>query len=75
MITPSDIPPENRNRLLVHVHGGCYVLSGGESGTSEAIYMAAFGHFKVLSVDYRRPPGVPLSRRPGRCDGGVAGRR
>jgi monoterpene epsilon-lactone hydrolase len=59
MITPRDIPPENRNRLLVHVHGGCYVLSGGESGTSEAIYMAAFGHFKVLSVDYRRPPEFP----------------
>ena len=59
MITPSEIPPENRNRLLVHVHGGCYVLSGGESGTSEAIYMAAFGRFKVLSVDYRRPPEFP----------------
>jgi monoterpene epsilon-lactone hydrolase len=59
MITPSDIPPENRNRLLVHVHGGCYVLSGGEAGTSEAIYMAAFGRFKVLSVDYRRPPEFP----------------
>ena len=43
MITPPDIPPENRNRLLVHVHGGCYVLSGGEAGTSEAIYMAASG--------------------------------
>ena len=59
MITPSEIPPENKNRLLVHVHGGCYVLSGGESGTSEAIYMAAFGRFKVLSVDYRRPPEFP----------------
>jgi acetyl esterase/lipase len=59
MITPSEIPPENRNRLLVHVHGGCYVLSGGEAGTSEAIYMAAFGRFKVLSVDYRRPPKFP----------------
>ena len=59
MVTPNVIPPENRNRLLVHVHGGCYVLSGGESGTSEAIYMAGFGHFKVLSVDYRRPPEFP----------------
>jgi epsilon-lactone hydrolase len=59
MITPSEIPPENRNRLLVHVHGGCYVLSGGEAGTSEAIYMAAHGRFKVLSVDYRRPPEFP----------------
>jgi acetyl esterase/lipase len=56
MVTPEVIAPDNRNRLLVHVHGGCYVLSGGEAGTTEAIYMAAFGHFKVLSIDYRRPP-------------------
>src|SRR5262245_21660649 len=59
MLTPRVIPPENRNRLLVHVHGGCYVLGGGESATTEAIYMAGFGHFKVLSVDYRRPPEFP----------------
>jgi epsilon-lactone hydrolase len=59
LVAPKVIPPENRNRLLVHVHGGCYVLNGGEAGTSEAIYMAGFGHFKVLSVDYRRPPEFP----------------
>ena len=54
MLTPSVIPPENRNRLLVHVHGGCYVMGGG--GVAEGIYMAGFGKFKVLSIDYRRPP-------------------
>src|SRR6266545_6833128 len=56
MVTPRVVPLANRNRLLVHVHGGCYVLGGGEAATSEAISMAAFGQFKVLSVDYRRPP-------------------
>ena len=25
LVTPENIPPENRARLLVHVHGGCYV--------------------------------------------------
>jgi acetyl esterase/lipase len=59
MVTPSAIPPDNRNRLLIHLHGGCYVLNGGEAGTAEAIYMAGFGHFKVLSIDYRRPPDAP----------------
>jgi epsilon-lactone hydrolase len=59
MVTPESIPPENRNRLLVHVHGGCYVSFPGESGTGEAIYMAGFGRFKVLSVDYRMPPDHP----------------
>jgi monoterpene epsilon-lactone hydrolase len=54
LITPKDIAPENRNRLLVHVHGGCYVMGGG--GVAEGALMAGFGKFKVLSIDYRRPP-------------------
>ncbi len=56
IVTPEIIPPENRNRLLIHVHGGCYVLNPGEAGLPEAILMAGFGHFKVISVDYRMPP-------------------
>jgi monoterpene epsilon-lactone hydrolase len=59
LVTPENIPPQNRNRLLVHVHGGCFVSFPGESGTVEAIYMAGFGGFKVLSVDYRMPPDHP----------------
>jgi monoterpene epsilon-lactone hydrolase len=59
MVTPENIPPENQDRLLVHVHGGCYVMSPGEAGTSEAIYMAGFGRFKIISVDYRMPPDHP----------------
>jgi epsilon-lactone hydrolase len=59
MVTPRSLPPENVNRLLVHVHGGCYVSGPGESGTTEAILMAGFGHFKIISVDYRMPPDHP----------------
>jgi epsilon-lactone hydrolase len=60
MLTPAVIPPQNRSRLLIHVHGGCYVNGPGESGTSEATMMAGFGGFKVLSVDYRMPPDHPF---------------
>jgi acetyl esterase/lipase len=56
IITPQNIPAENRRRILVHVHGGCYVLSPGEAGTIEGILMAGLGHYKVISVDYRMPP-------------------
>ncbi|MBK3395709.1 MULTISPECIES: alpha/beta hydrolase [Methylobacterium] len=56
IVTPKDIAPENRDRVLVHVHGGCYVLNPGEAGLPEAIFMAGFGRFKVISVDYRMPP-------------------
>jgi acetyl esterase/lipase len=56
LVTPDEIPPQNRNRLLIHVHGGCYVSNPGEAGTNEATFMAGFGHFKVISIDYRMPP-------------------
>jgi acetyl esterase/lipase len=56
MLTPEELPPENRNRLLIHVHGGCYVLNPGEAALPEAVFMAGFGRFKVIAVDYRMPP-------------------
>jgi acetyl esterase/lipase len=56
VVTPDAIPTEHRDKLLIHVHGGCYELSPGEAGTPEAIMMAGLGHFKVISVDYRMPP-------------------
>src|SRR2546427_12206080 len=63
-VTPAVIPPENRNRLLVHVHGGCFVSFPGESGTVEAVYMAGFRRLQVISVDYRMPPDHPYSAAP-----------
>ena len=55
IVTPDTIPPENKSRLLIHVHGGCYVLNPGEAALPEALFMAGFGHFKVIAVDYRMP--------------------
>ena len=55
-VTPEQLPPENRNRLLIHIHGGCYVLGGGLGAAGEAVMMAGIGHYKVISVDYRMPP-------------------
>ncbi len=55
-ITPNEIPAQNRNRLAVHVHGGCYVLNPREAALPEAIMMAGFTHMKVIAVDYRMPP-------------------
>lgn len=59
IVTPKNIRPENQNRLLVHVHGGGYVFGPGEAATPEAILLAGFGGFKVVSVDYRMPPDFP----------------
>ena len=59
IVTPGAMPEANHNRLLVHVHGGGYVLFPGESGTREAILMAGYGRMKVISIDYRMPPDHP----------------
>ena len=59
IVTPNTIPPANKDRLLVHVHGGGYVFGPGEAATPEAILLAGFGGFKVISVDYRMPPDFP----------------
>lgn len=59
VITPAVISPQNKNRLLIHVHGGCFVSNPGLSGTTEAIFMAGLEHIKVISVDYRMPPVHP----------------
>ncbi|BAM86324.1 alpha/beta hydrolase fold-3 domain protein precursor [Bradyrhizobium oligotrophicum S58] len=59
VVTPNKMPPDNRRRLLVHVHGGGYVFGPGEAALGEAIMMAGFGGFKVISVDYRMPPDFP----------------
>ena len=56
IVTPETVAPENRNRQLIHMHGGCYVLNPGEAGLPEAIFMAGFGRIKVISVEYRMPP-------------------
>jgi monoterpene epsilon-lactone hydrolase len=56
IITPEKIAAGNEKRVLIHMHGGCYVLSPGEAGLPEGLMMAGFGGFKVISVDYRMPP-------------------
>jgi acetyl esterase/lipase len=60
LITPRDLPAENRDRLLLHLHGGGYVLYPGEAGAGEGMLMAGHGGFRVVSVDYRMPPDFPF---------------
>lgn len=60
IVTPKAIPARNRNRVLMHLHGGARVLNPGEAGTPEAIQMAGHGGFRVISVDYRMPPDFPF---------------
>jgi len=68
-VKPAVISEKNRDRLLIHLHGGVRVLNPGESGTREAILMAGFTGYRVISVDYRMPPDFPF---PAALDDSVA---
>lgn len=69
VITPVNIPSDRQNKVLINLHGGGYVMFGGELSVMEGIGMALVGGFKVVAVDYRMPPLHPF---PAAVDDGVA---
>jgi epsilon-lactone hydrolase len=58
-VMSKDVPEANKNRLLINVHGGGYVLNPGEASITEAVLMAGFTHIPVIAIDYRMPPDFP----------------
>jgi len=59
-VTPTNIHPDNKNRLFVHIHGGAYVAYGGRAALFEATLIAHRANIQVLSIDYRMPPEHPF---------------
>ncbi len=59
VFTPNTMPEAHRNQLIINAHGGGYVYGPGESGTAEAMLIAAYGGYKVIEFDYRMPPDTP----------------
>jgi len=59
VVTPKKPNPKNKHRVLMHIHGGGYVFGPGESALPEAMLLASFGGYEVVSVDYRMPPDHP----------------
>jgi monoterpene epsilon-lactone hydrolase len=48
--------PENKNRVLINLHGGGFVIGARTVGRIESIPIAATARIKVISVDYRMAP-------------------
>lgn len=60
ILTPERLSDARRRRTVLHLHGGGFVFGRGEAGTLEAMLVAAFAGYRVISVDYRMPPDAPF---------------
>ncbi|MEM1248261.1 MAG: alpha/beta hydrolase [Acidobacteriota bacterium] len=69
VVTPNEVSPKHENHLFFHVHGGGYVLGGGDSAVTEAVSFASLMGIRAVSVDYRMPPDHPF---PAAVDDAVA---
>ena len=69
LLSPNDLAKSRSGQLVFYLHGGGYVLGQGESGTLEAILMAAYSGYRVLCVDYSLAPQAPY---PAALDDAVA---
>lgn len=57
LVQPRDASPAQRQRLLIELHGGSFVMGSAASfGMMEAIPVAAMTGVTVVSVDYRMGP-------------------
>ncbi len=59
-VTPDQVDPRHTGHLFLHVHGGAYVLNGGDNSATEAALVAARAGIPAISVDYRMPPKHPF---------------
>ena len=68
-VVPASLDPAKAGRVLIHLHGGGYIMNGGELSVGEAILGAHYARTRVLCVDYRMPPEHPF---PAAVDDAVA---
>jgi len=56
VVPAQGIAPENRDRVLVNLHGGAFLWGAHSGGLVESIPIASIGRIKVITVDYRQAP-------------------
>ena len=56
---PAGVRPQDR-RVYLDIHGGAWILGGGEVCKSTALMTSAATGARVWSVDYRMPPDHPF---------------
>ncbi|MGH8190565.1 MAG: alpha/beta hydrolase, partial [Rhodanobacteraceae bacterium] len=50
------VAPDQKNRVLVNLHGGAFLWGAGSGGLVESIPIASLGRTRVITVDYRQGP-------------------
>jgi epsilon-lactone hydrolase len=58
-LVPDGIPAEKQDRALLFVHGGAYVMGGGDLAVKAVQSFAAQITTKTYVIDYRMPPDHP----------------
>lgn len=57
LITPkAGVAPENRDRVLINLHGGGFIWGEGNGARAESIPIAGLGRVTVITVAYRMAP-------------------
>ena len=59
-LIPAKIDTEKKDKVILYIHGGGYVLGSGVGGTAEAIYLSGLHNYKIVCVDYRMAPDHPF---------------
>ena len=58
VVTPGEIPPANRDKVFINIHGGSFNADSGSY--SESIPIASYAGVKVVAVLYRLAPENPF---------------
>ncbi len=58
IVTPAEIPPANRDKVFINIHGGGFNSDSGSY--SESIPIASYAGVNVVSVMYRLAPEYPF---------------
>ncbi|MDX1382167.1 MAG: alpha/beta hydrolase fold domain-containing protein [Thermoanaerobaculia bacterium] len=60
LVEPLSPAADHAEHLFLHVHGGGYVLGGGNGAVTEAAVAAGIAGIRAVSIDYRMPPDHPF---------------
>ncbi len=57
VFTPKDgVATENKDRVLINLHGGGFIMGARTVGAIESVPIASIGRITVISIDYRLAP-------------------